>query len=205
MRSIHILSRYMKIKIIVLMAVITFHLRKVWQFIYSSLYHRLLAYVSLCQLWVLVRVYLSGLMARFYDKSIYILWQIANSLPKWLFKFIFHQQHRKALWLLHYVERQESWCLRARFWHYCAWVQILALPLTTCVTIIFLLHWCGISWYLSVLHREGLWVMPDFGLLQIKLLSKSWHMSWWPHGYLFVRYKPRNRCACPTVGIYLVL
>lgn len=62
----------------------------------------------------------------------------------------------------------------------------------------------GISWYLSVLHREGLWAMPDFWLIQIRLLPKSWYMSWWPHGYLFVRYKPRNRCACPKVGVCLV-
>lgn len=52
----------------------------------------------------------------------------------------------------------------------------------------------GISLYLSILHREGLWVTSHFWLLQIKLLSKSWHMSWWSHGCLFVRYKPRNMC-----------
>ena len=48
----------------------------------------MLAHTSLCQLSVLVRVYLNGRIARFYDKCIYILLQAANSLPKWLFKFI---------------------------------------------------------------------------------------------------------------------
>lgn len=138
MRSIHILNRNLKIKFIVLLAVITFHLMNMWQFIHSFFLSQPCLHTFLCvncQCW-LECISVDELLD-FMTNAFIFYDRLLTHFPNGSSNLYSHQQYMKVLWLFHCVGGRRGWCLRARFWHHRAWVQTLALPLTRCVSISF--------------------------------------------------------------------